>query len=134
MCGACGDFVRDIGRSQTDYGSSNCKRGGSAGYRMWSVPSVDGGICNKESGNVRAVNAFDTGAVADAIADCEVVCTAVGATALPHIAPNLAAGLTLRYERGRGPLNVLICENLHDAASRLRQLVGEHLPPGQRDA
>src|SRR5258708_5879999 len=83
---------------------------------------------------VRAIDGRDTEAVADALAECGIACTAVGASALPHIAPNLAAGLTLRQERGRGPINVLICENLHDAASWLRELAADSLPPRQRDA
>jgi mannitol-1-phosphate 5-dehydrogenase len=73
--------------------------------------------------NVRAVDGRDREAVARDIAACDIACTAVGAGALPHIAPNLAAGLHLRYSQGRGPLNVLICENLHDAGTRLRSLV-----------
>jgi mannitol-1-phosphate 5-dehydrogenase len=84
--------------------------------------------------NVRAIDGRDTQSVAAAIADCDIACTAVGAIALPHIAPNLAAGLRLRHERGRGSLNVLICENLHNASELLRELVSENLFPQQRDA
>src|SRR5262249_18173585 len=63
-----------------------------------------------------------------AVAECEIACTAVGATAMRHIAPNLAAGLDLRFKRGGEPLNVLICENLHDAAGQLKEMVRENLP------
>jgi mannitol-1-phosphate 5-dehydrogenase len=72
-------------------------------------------------------------AVAQEIADCAVVCTAVGAGALPHIAPALAAGLSLRFQQRGGPLNTLICENLHDARDILRGLVAQHLPPEMRE-
>lgn len=83
---------------------------------------------------VRAVDGRDTEAVAREAATCEVACTAVGVGALPHIAPNLAAGLVLRYRQGSAPLNVLVCENLHDAGSYLRNLVAEHLPADSRAA
>jgi mannitol-1-phosphate 5-dehydrogenase len=84
--------------------------------------------------NVRAVDGRDTEAVATEIARCEIACTAVGAGALKYIAPNLAAGLALRDREGGSPLNVLICENLHDASDLLRSLIAELLPADRRDA
>jgi mannitol-1-phosphate 5-dehydrogenase len=84
--------------------------------------------------NVRAVHAADTDRVAEEIVNARVLCTAVGAAALPHIAPVLAAGLTARRIAGGPPVNILLCENLHDAAAHLRGLVAPHLPDSQRDA
>ena len=84
--------------------------------------------------DVRAVDGRDTDAVAREIAECKIACMAVGAGALKHIAPNLAAGLQFRHSRGGGPLNVLICENLHDASGMLRSLVAACLPESDRDA
>src|SRR2546427_386273 len=43
--------------------------------------------------NMRAIDGRDREAVAEAVAECEIACTAVGAGALKYIAPNLAAGL-----------------------------------------
>jgi mannitol-1-phosphate 5-dehydrogenase len=83
---------------------------------------------------VRAVDGRDTEAVAKEVARCEVACTAVGVGALPHIAPKLAAGLMRRYHLEGVPLNILVCENLHEAGNYLRNLVAEHLPPDLRDA
>jgi mannitol-1-phosphate 5-dehydrogenase len=83
--------------------------------------------------NVRAVHGADREAVAREIAKAEIICTAVGASALPHIAPTLAAGLIARALEGGKPINILLCENLHDAASRLRGLVAEHLPSHTRE-
>ena len=40
-----------------------------------------------------------------------------------------ARGLLARYRVGRAPVNILLCENLHDAAARLRELVAALLPP-----
>lgn len=82
---------------------------------------------------VRAVHGRDRVRVAGEIAKCEIVCTAVGANALPGIAPALAAGLLARHKSVGTPVNVLLCENLHDAATLLRQAVREHLPEKNRD-
>lgn len=78
---------------------------------------------------VRAIDGRDIEAVAREVAACEVACTAVGVGALPHIAPNLAAGLMRRYHQGCSPLNIFVCENLHEAGNYLRNLVAAHLPP-----
>jgi mannitol-1-phosphate 5-dehydrogenase len=83
---------------------------------------------------VRGVDGRDGEAAAREVAACEVACTAVGAGALKHVAPNLAAGLRRRHREGGGPLNVLICENLHGANTVLRGLVAERLPKGEREA
>ena len=79
-----------------------------------------------------AVDGTNRQAVAEAIAECAVACTAVGAKALPAVARNLAAGLELRRKQSGAPLNVLVCENLHDASNVLRSLVAEHLSPDVR--
>lgn len=81
---------------------------------------------------VRAVDGRDQEAVARELADCDVACTAVGAGALRHVAPNLAAGLRKRRDAGMGELNVLVCENLHEAGAYLRGLVADRLPPDER--
>ncbi|MCS6775241.1 MAG: mannitol-1-phosphate 5-dehydrogenase [Chloroherpetonaceae bacterium] len=77
---------------------------------------------------VRAIHGQDRERVAAEIAQAEIVCTAVGAGALPHIAPALASGLLARHQRSAPPLNVLLCENLHNAATRFRDMVAVHLP------
>lgn len=84
--------------------------------------------------NVRAVHGRDRVRVAGEIARAEIVCTAVGANALPHITPALAAGLLARHKSVGTPVNVLLCENLHDAASLLREAVADHLPAKDREA
>ena len=57
--------------------------------------------------NVRAIHGADRERVTEEIARASVVCTAVGAGALPHIAPTLASGLLARHKAGGGPVNVL---------------------------
>jgi mannitol-1-phosphate 5-dehydrogenase len=82
---------------------------------------------------VRALHGRDRVRVAGEIALAEIVCTAVGAGALPHVAPALAAGLLARHKSLGTPVNVLLCENLHDAAGRLRAAVADHLPAKDRE-
>lgn len=65
--------------------------------------------------NVRAVNGNDGEAVAAAIANADIMATAVGVNVLKFIIPNIVAGIRKRKELGNGPLNILICENLMDA-------------------
>lgn len=63
--------------------------------------------------------------VVAAVADADMVATAVGASNLPPVAVLLAEGLEARARAGRGPLDMLICENLHDAPKVLRALIDE---------
>lgn len=81
---------------------------------------------------VRAIHGSDRAAVAEAIAACGLVSTAVGVRALPHIAEPLAAGLALRATRSAEPLNVVVCENLLDAPRVLREAVLAHTPAPAR--
>lgn len=65
--------------------------------------------------HVTSVSGDDMAAVAEAIADCDIMATAVGARVLESIVPNVVAGIRHRWEKGGGPLNIIICENLNDA-------------------
>ncbi len=73
--------------------------------------------------SVRAINAKDAKAVAQAISESSIVFTAVGGSSLRHIASPLAQGIELRRRAGCGPLNVIICENMVGADDHLRSLV-----------
>ncbi|GAB4564000.1 MAG: mannitol-1-phosphate 5-dehydrogenase [Anaerolineae bacterium] len=78
---------------------------------------------------VDALLAEDATHVCQVLTEAEVAVTAVGARALPAIAPLIAEGLRLRRStRLDAPLNVIICENLRDAATVLRREVESHLP------
>ncbi len=74
---------------------------------------------------ISAINGKDFAAVAQAFVDADVAATAVGANALRFIAPAIAEGLLLRAGK---PINIIICENLYNADSALRELVREWLP------
>lgn len=73
--------------------------------------------------NVRGVNGNDLEAVAQEIAECEVMATSVGANILKFVAPNVAAGIKKRAALNGRPLNILLCENLMDAAKFFRGLL-----------
>jgi len=81
---------------------------------------------------VDAIDGTDETAVAEAIANTDVMATAVGANILPRIARNIALGLKLRFARGGKPLNILICENLLDANIALMGWMSEHLDETER--
>ena len=77
--------------------------------------------------DVSGIHGMDTNAVAEEIARCDIMCTAVGVNVLPKIVPNLANGIKLRSQTGR-PLNIIICENKIDANLYLKQMIKEYLP------
>ena len=77
--------------------------------------------------NVTAVNGNDTEAATDAIANCDIMATAVGARILKFIVPNIVAGLRKRWAMNGGPLNIIICENLMDANKVLEGMLKEQL-------
>lgn len=78
--------------------------------------------------NVYGIDGRDNSAVAEAIASADCMATAIGVNILPYIAPNIAAGIKLRYQRGiTSPLDIIICENLIDADKYLSQLICKQL-------
>ena len=76
--------------------------------------------------NVTAVNG-NLPEAAEAIANCDIMATAVGARILKFIVPNIVAGLRKRWEMGKGPLNIIICENLNDANKVLEEMLKAEL-------
>lgn len=84
--------------------------------------------------NIEGIEAHEAQAVADALASCSIASTAVGAGALKAIAPLIAEGLRKRFAHTSEPLNILICENLHDASDYLRDMVRQNLHADEREA
>ena len=80
---------------------------------------------------VSAVNGRNEEAAAQAIAQADVMATAVGVNVLKFIAPVIAKGLKLRFERKAAPLNIIICENLIDANKVLESMIKEQLTDEQ---
>lgn len=78
--------------------------------------------------NVRGVDGKDVDATAQAIAEADVMATAVGVNILKFIAPNIAAGVKLRCAKGiRVPLNCIVCENMIGADAYLGGMIKERL-------
>lgn len=74
--------------------------------------------------NVSAVDGLDADAVAEAIAGCDIMATAVGVNILPRIVGNIANGLKKRWENGNKTFfNIIICENLLNADKILAESV-----------
>jgi mannitol-1-phosphate 5-dehydrogenase len=83
---------------------------------------------------VRALHSNrDAQAAAEALERAELAATAVGARVLPYVAPLAAAGIRRRMQAGNtAALNIIICENLKDAAAAFRAMVYEHLNTEER--
>ena len=81
-----------------------------------SVRTVIGPVSAVDSGR-------DPGAGVEALVSADVAATAVGGTRLAEIAPLIATALARRIALDRPPLNLLLCENLHAAASVMRGLL-----------
>ena len=77
--------------------------------------------------NVTAVNGNDADAASDAIANCDIMATAVGARILKFIVPNIVDGLRKRWAMGGKALNIIICENLMDANKVLEEMLKANL-------
>ena len=71
--------------------------------------------------NVACIDGKDPDAIATAIAEADVMATAIGVNVLKFIIVNIAAGLKKRWENpDKAPLNIIICENLIGADSYLK--------------
>ncbi|NLL84829.1 MAG: mannitol-1-phosphate 5-dehydrogenase [Lentisphaerae bacterium] len=73
---------------------------------------------------VNAISALDSAAVTAAVAQADVIGTAVGAQVLPIVLRSMAAGLALRKQ----PVSILFCENMHDAAALAHHELSSTLP------
>lgn len=82
--------------------------------------------------HVSAVHGNNQEAVAEAIAEADIMATAVGVNILKFIIPNLVAGIRKRKESGKGPLNIIICENLMDANKVLEGMLKAQLTESEQ--
>lgn len=85
------------------------------------------GFEDLEITGVDAVSGDDSAAVAQAIADADIMATAVGVNVLKFIIPNIVAGIRRRFEITSRPLNIIICENLNDANKIIEGMIKEQL-------
>lgn len=78
--------------------------------------------------NVRAINnQLHPEQVIDAIAEADLVTTAIGPNILPLIAGLIADGLRKRLEQNTRPLTVIACENMIGGTSLLKEKIYERL-------
>lgn len=81
--------------------------------------------------NVRGVFAGDVENVIREIATARIVAVSVGLNGLKYITPLIANGLEKRYESADAlPLDIIIAENLRNAAEFMHHELKEHLPEG----
>jgi len=124
-CGLVGLALRHGGHEVTFAGRDPClvanlRRVG--GYR---VLLTGGGAAEaQEVDGVACLDVGDAGHVTEAVADADLVVTAVGSSRLAGVAPVLAAGLA---RRGGRALTVLALENEADPGRWLGRLVGDRL-------
>lgn len=79
--------------------------------------------------NVTAINLNDTEDVTRAIAEAEIVTTAVGISALQDIAETIAQGIERRLENNRNltPLHIIACENGIGSSQKLKKSVYRYM-------
>ncbi len=77
--------------------------------------------------NVKAVDGNNIEEAVEAIANCDACATCVGAGAIKYILPNFIKGVKKRFANGKGPINLLICENLMDADLYIKGLLEKEL-------
>lgn len=83
--------------------------------------------------NVYGIDGKDIPAIADAMAEADIMATAVGVNILKFIAEPFAAGVKRRMEKGiEAPLNVIICENMIGADSYFAGLVKQKLDDAEK--
>lgn len=88
-----------------------------------------------ETNLVRHVSAIDgkqVDLVAEAVAEADLVTTAVGVSVLKHIAEAIAKGIVLRLDRTAAPLHIIACENAIGGSTELKGLVFGHLSEENR--
>ncbi|MBL8028343.1 MAG: mannitol-1-phosphate 5-dehydrogenase [Fibrobacteres bacterium] len=95
--------------------------------RCYTVSVRDNECRNIEVKNVRAIKSTDTASVMKEMADADICATAVGPFILPKLFEVIAQGLIARNGR---PIDIILCENLRDAASIVRNGLTKILPTG----
>ena len=93
----------------------------------YTVHLVDSDSVETKVSNISGIYS-DPPDLINAYTHCELICTSVGLTAFPAIAPAIATGIELRMLEGnQNTLNIIACENGIRATSKLKNLVYERL-------
>lgn len=84
--------------------------------------------------NVRAVNSkLNPELVVEAIANADIITTAIGPNILPFIVDVLAEGLRKRLELSKGTVNIIACENMIGGTSFLKEKLFENLSDSEKE-
>ena len=95
--------------------------------KRYTVHILDHECYQWEITNISAVSSKGP-ELAPAIAQCDLITTAVGPSVLPVIAVNVAEGIRARIASGnRSPMNVICCENGLRTTTRLKNETFKHL-------
>jgi mannitol-1-phosphate 5-dehydrogenase len=78
---------------------------------------------------VSAIDGKEKDRVAQAVAEADLVTTAVGVTILQFIAESIAKGVERRLDGSAKPLHIIACENAIGGSTVLKGLVFSHLSP-----
>lgn len=78
----------------------------------------------------RAIDGHDAEAVKAALAAADCLATSVGQRALVAVMPLIASALEARAASGRGPLDIIIAENIRSGAGFFRSELSKLLPAG----
>lgn len=93
----------------------------------YTVHLVDKECVDTTVRNISAVDSRSDELVRE-YAECSLICTSVGLTAFPYIAPKLAEGIRARLHAGKKEyLNIIACENGLHNTERLKELIFELL-------
>jgi mannitol-1-phosphate 5-dehydrogenase len=80
--------------------------------------------------NVSAISGLKSVKVSEAVATAGILAVSVGKNALSKVIPVIASGLKIRNEKKSGiPLDIILAENMRDAASFVKEKLEENLPP-----
>ncbi|PMB84807.1 mannitol-1-phosphate 5-dehydrogenase [Dolosicoccus paucivorans] len=101
----------------------------------YKIGFADGSGKEKEIQNVSGINSReDMDAVVHAVAEADIVTTALGPNVLPFIAESIAKGLQERKQKGvQAPLDVIACENMIGGSSFLKEKVLKYLSEEDKD-
>ncbi len=79
--------------------------------------------------NVRGVSVFDVEKASDEIAGASIMAVCVGLNNIPKVVPLLSKGLLKRYQQDKNnALDIILAENLRDAADFFRERLIDNLP------
>lgn len=98
----------------------------------FTVHVVDQECTDMQVSNISAINSTSP-ELAKAIAEAELITTAVGLGILPRIAPAIVAGISARRKAGNTtPMNIIACENALRGTSQLKVHVLDRLDDEDR--